>query len=165
MKNYQSLPKIIFPTENQQQLRRAIEEIERDPFATMEERNELLQDLAVNYRKEGLYRNYLNPVIEKAEELSGLFENIGNPADAAEQNADLKTEMADRMHTFESEFQAYNPLMRKFLINEFNADLLMPDGDLESLLVQYQWIAMEYGVIRHSIFLQLAVGWTKRDCI
>jgi lysine-N-methylase len=39
--------------------------------------------------------------------------------------------MADRMHAFESEFQAYNPLMRKFLINEFNADLLMPDGDLE----------------------------------
>ena len=112
----------------------------------MEERNELLQDLAVNYRKEGLYRNYLNPVIEKAEELSGLFENIGNPADAAGQSADLETEMADRMHAFESEFQAYNPLMRKFLINEFNADLLMQDGDLESLLVQYQWIAMEYGV-------------------
>ncbi len=61
-----------FSTENQQQLRRAIEEIERDPFATMEERNELLQDLAVNYRKEGLYRNYLNPVIEKAEEFSGV---------------------------------------------------------------------------------------------
>ena len=150
-----------FSKENQQQLRRAIEEIERDPFATMEERNELLQDLAVNYRKEGLYRNYLNPVIEKAEELSGLFENIGNPADAPEQNADLETEMADRMHAFESEFQAYNPLMRKFLINEFNADLLMPDGDLESLLVQYQWIAMEYGVIRHSIFLRwlLAIFW------
>ena len=102
-----------FSTENQQQLRRAIAEIEHDPFATMEERNELLQDLAVNYRKEGLYRNYLNPVIEKAEELSGLFENIGNPADAAEQNADLETEMADRMHAFESEFQAYNPLMTK----------------------------------------------------
>ncbi len=89
------MPKIIF-AQKIQQLRRAIEEIERDPFATMEERNELLQDLAVNYRKEGLYRNYLNPVIEKAEELSGLFENIGNPADAAEQNADLKTEMADQ---------------------------------------------------------------------
>lgn len=150
-----------FSKENQQQLRRAIEEIERDPFATMEERNELLQDLAVNYRKEGLYRNYLNPVIEKAEELSGLFENIGNPADAAEQNADLETEMADRMHAFESEFQAYNPLMRKFLINEFNADLLIPDGDLESLLVQYQWIAMEYGVIRHSIFLRWLLDGQK----
>lgn len=151
-----------FSTENQQQLRRAIEEIERDPFATMEERNELLQDLAVNYRKEGLYRNYLNPVIEKAEELSGLFENIGNPADAPEQNADLETEMADRMHAFESEFQAYNPLMRKFLINEFNADLLMPDGDLESLLVQYQWIAMEYGVIKHSIFLRWLLDGQKK---
>ena len=74
--------------------------------------------------------------------MSACGENIGNPADAAEQNADLETEMADRMHAFESEFQAYNPLMRKFLINEFNADLLMPDGDLESLLVQYQWIGI-----------------------
>ena len=150
-----------FSEENQLQLRRAIAEKERDSFATIEERNELLQDLAVNYRKEGLYRNYLNPVIEKAEELSGLFENIGNPADAAGQSADLETEMADRMHAFESEFQAYNPLMRKFLINEFNADLLMPDGDLESLLVQYQWIAMEYGVIRHSIFLRWLLDGQK----
>jgi lysine-N-methylase len=86
-----------FSTENQQQLRRAIAEIERDPFATMEERNELLQDLAVNYRKEGLYRNYLNPVIEKAEELSGLFENIGNPADAAKQCIQDNPELADEL--------------------------------------------------------------------
>ena len=150
-----------FSEENQLQLRRAIAEKERDSFATIEERNELLQDLAVNYRKEGLYRNYLNPVIEKAEELSGLFENMENPADVVGQDADLETEMADRMHAFESKFQAYNPLMRKFLINEFNADLLMPDGDLESLLVQYQWIAMEYGVIRHSIFLRWLLDGQK----
>lgn len=150
-----------FSEENQLQLRRTIAEKERDSFATIEERNELLQDLAVNYRKEGLYRNYLNPVIEKAEELSSLFENMENPADVVGQDADLETEMADRMHAFESEFQAYNPLMRKFLINEFNADLLMPDGDLESLLVQYQWIAMEYSVIKHSIFLRWLLDGQK----
>lgn len=150
-----------FSEENQLQLRRAIAEKERDSFATIEERNELLQDLAVNYRKEGLYRNYLNLVIEKAEELSGLFENMENPADVVGQDADLETEMADRMHAFESKFQAYNPLMRKFLINEFNADLLMPDGDLESLLVQYQWIAMEYSVIKHSIFLRWLLDGQK----
>ena len=150
-----------FSEENQLQLRRAIAEKERDSFATIEERNELLQDLAVNYRKEGLYRNYLNPVIEKAEELSSLFENMENPADVVGQDADLETEMADRMHAFESEFQAYNPLMRKFLINEFNVDLLMPDGDLESLLVQYQWIAMEYSVIKHSIFLRWLLDGQK----
>lgn len=150
-----------FSEENQLQLRRAIAEKERDSFATIEERNELLQDLAVNYRKEGLYRNYLNPVIEKAEELSSLFENMENPADVVGQDADLETEMADRMHAFESEFQAYNPLMRKFLINEFNADLLMPEGDLESLLVQYQWIAMEYSVIKHSIFLRWLLDGQK----
>ena len=165
-KNQPITPELVeeyFSPETLQQLRTAITQAKStiSLLETWEECNELLQDLAVNYRKEGLYRNYLNPVIEKAEELSGLFENIGNPADAAEQNADLKTEMADRMHAFESEFQAYNPLMRKFLINEFNADLLMPDGDLESLLVQYQWIAMEYGVIRHSIFLRWLLDGQK----
>ena len=41
------------------------------------------------------------------------------------------------------------------------SDLLMPDGDLESLLVQYQWIAMEYGVIRHSIFLRWLLDGQK----
>lgn len=40
----------------------------------------------------------------------------------------------------------------------------MPEGDLESLLVQYQWIAMEYGVIRHSIFLRWLLDG-QRDCI
>ncbi len=44
------------------------------------------------------YTGIIRRSCEKAEELSGLFENIGNPADAAEQNADLETEMADRMH-------------------------------------------------------------------
>ena len=165
-KNQPITPELVeeyFSPETLQQLRTAITQAKStiSSLETWEECNELLQDLAVNYRKEGLYRNYLNPVIEKAEELSGLFENIGNPADAAGQSADLETEMADRMHVFESEFQAYNPLMRKFLINEFNADLLMPDGDLESLLVQYQWIAMEYGVIRHSIFLRWLLDGQK----
>lgn len=40
----------------------------------MDECNELLQDLAVNYRKEGLYRKYLEPVMELAEELSEEYE-------------------------------------------------------------------------------------------
>ena len=62
---------------------------------------------------------------------------------------------------FESEFQAYNPLMRNSHQLSY-ADLLMPDGDLESLLVQYQWIAMEYGVIKHSIFLRWLLDGQKK---
>ena len=56
------------------QLEHAINEIELPVLDTMDECNELLQDLAVNYRKEGLYRKYLEPVIELAEELSEEYE-------------------------------------------------------------------------------------------
>ena len=31
----------------------------------------------------------------------------------------------------------------------------MPDGDLESMVIQMQWIAMEYAVIRHSLFPEM----------
>ena len=49
--------------------------------------------------------------------------------------------------------------MRNFLLNEIWSDLLLPDSDLEGMVVQYQWIAMEYSVIRHCIFLHwLLVG-------
>lgn len=55
------------------QLEHAINEIELPVLDTMDECNELLQDLAVNYRK-GLYRKYLEPVMELAEELSEEYE-------------------------------------------------------------------------------------------
>ena len=56
------------------QLERAISEIDLPVLDTMDECNELLQDLAVNYWKEGLYRKYLEPVTELAEELSEEYE-------------------------------------------------------------------------------------------
>ena len=40
------------------------------------------------------------------------------------------------------------------------SDLLMPDGDLESMVIQMQWIAMEYTMIRHSLFLK----WMQDGC-
>lgn len=128
-----------FSDESEKQLVKAIRELASDPAATMEEQNELLQDLAVNYRKEGLYQNYLDPVIDAAEELSEHYEDLDLPR------------LSD---AFAMEFDRYEPLMKKFLKNEMLSDLYPPDGDIESMMVHFQWIAMEYAVIRHSIFLQ-----------
>ena len=128
-----------FSDESEKQLVKAIRELASDPAATMEEQNELLQDLAVNYRKEGLYQNYLDPVIDAAEELSEHYEDLDLPR------------LSD---AFAVEFNRYEPLMKKFLKNEMLSDLFSPDGDIESMMVHFQWITMEYAVIRHSIFLQ-----------
>lgn len=128
-----------FSDESEKQLVKAIRELASDPAATMEEQNELLQDLAVNYRKEGLYQNYLDPVIDAAEDLSEHYEDLDLPR------------LSD---AFAVEFNRYEPLMKKFLKNEMLSDLFSPDGDIESMMVHFQWIAMEYAVIRHSIFLQ-----------
>ena len=61
--------------------------------------------------------------------------------------------MRDSLQQFADTFAAYEPLMRKFLQNEIYSDLLVPDGSLDSMIVALQWIAMEYAVIRHAIFL------------
>ena len=34
------------------------------------------------------------------------------------------------------------------------SDLLLPGSDLDNVLVQMQWIALEYAAFRHSIFLR-----------
>ena len=47
----------------------------------------------------------------------------------------------------------YQPLMRRFLLTELYADSLKPEGNLEEMVVQVQWIAMEYATIRHAVFL------------
>ena len=44
--------------------------------------------------------------------------------------------------------------------NELFSDLLIPDGDLESMVIQMQWTAMEYTMIRHSLFLK----WKQDRC-
>ena len=126
-----------FSGESVAQLREAIAQIPMDELDSMDECNELLQDLAVNYQKEGLYKKYLDPILLQAKQLSETY-----AADT----------MCEDLQLFEKQFRQWQPLLRKFLLNEFYSDLLVPDGDLESMIVSMQWIGMEYAVIRHSVF-------------
>ena len=76
-KNQPITPELVeeyFSPETLQQLRTAITQAKStiSSLETWEECNELLQDLAVNYRKEGLYEKFLTPVITQAEYYSRI---------------------------------------------------------------------------------------------
>lgn len=120
------------------ELSKTIDGIKKTLQYSIEERNELLLDLAENYRREGLYEKYLEPVAQLAEQLS-------------EQG--INEEVVKEWQEFEVQFLKYQPLMRRFLLTELYADSLKPEGNLEEMVVQVQWIAMEYAAIRHVVFL------------
>lgn len=133
-----------FSAASREQLSKALADIQLPPLDTLEECNELLQDLAVNYQKEGLYPGYLNPVISRAEDLSEGY--------------DAKA-LSAQWAAFQKAFRAFHPLLFRYLENELYSGLLLPgngmDGTgMESLLLHLQWIALTYTVVRHSLFLR-----------
>lgn len=130
------------------QLEAAIRDMETDVVDTFYECSELFLDLVENYRKEGLYEKHLE-----------------KPAKIAEQNlaGELLTEdeIEAKWHEFLPVWQEYEPLWRNFLLEEIYADCLMPQGDLESMVMKLQWIAMEYVIIRQMVFLR----WQQKGLV
>lgn len=120
------------------ELHKAIFSASPAPEDTIIEDNEILQDLAVNYQKEGLYQSYLNPVLADAE---ALAENYGTET------------LTRQWETFLQSLKGFHQLLKNVLANELFSDLLIPGGDLESVLVQMQWMALEYAAVRQSLFL------------
>lgn len=105
---------------------------------TIIEDNEILQDLAVNYQKEGLYQSYLTPVLAQAERLTDAY---GTAA------------LSDQWKNFNHVWEEFHPLLKNVLANELFSDLLIPGGNLESMIIQMQWLALEYAAVRQSLFL------------
>ena len=134
-----------FSEDTLKQLQEAIFKVELPELDTFEECNELLLDISENYRKEGLYKKYLDPVTSLAEQISEEYD---------------ENEMIDKWTAFKKELAQYDQLIRNFLANEMFSDLVMPDGDLQQTVIRMQWIAMEYTVIRQSIFLK----WMQDGC-
>ncbi len=127
-----------FSPETVMQLSDAIRQMDFSLEDMLYECNELLQDLSVNYEKEGLYTRFLTPLLSLAAEISdGTSDN----------------DLTNKWKNFHSELEKYEPLLRAFLSNEIFADLLLPEGDLDSMLIHMQWIGMEYAAIRYGLFL------------
>ncbi len=127
-----------FSPETLMQLSDAIRQMDFSLEDMLYECNELLQDLSVNYEKEGLYTRFLTPLLSLAAEIS---------------DGTSGKNLADSWKDFHSELEKYEPLLRAFLSNEIFADLLLPEGNLDSMIIHMQWIGMEYAAIRYGLFL------------
>ena len=141
--------KLLVTSKILQEITEAVANVELPMEYTFEERNELFLDLSVNYRREGLYKEFLEPLAEEAEWISKRFSEQGESA--------WKSDLQEKVTEFENHMKKYNGFMKRFLASEIFADVLGEDGDLESMVVKFQWLSLEYAVIRQALFLH----WLK----
>lgn len=114
----------------------------KDAVASIEEQNALFLDITENYRKEGRYQGLLNPLYAMAEQLSHEFEE----ADA------IRMDEISALHA--EVVAAYAPLLRNYLVAEAFATLLIPGCTLRDMVLQFEWMIMEYVLIVHAMVLQ-----------
>ena len=115
----------------------------KDAQASIEEQNALFLDITENYRKEGRYQGLLNPLYMMAEQLSREFQD----ADAA------RMDVVCALHA--EVVVAYAPLLRNYLVAEAFATLLIPGCTLRDMVLQFEWMIMEYVLIVHAMVLEI----------
>lgn len=123
----------------------------KDAQASIEEQNALFLDITENYRKEGRYQGLLNPLYAMAEQLSQKFEE----ADAARMD-EICALRADVV-------AAYAPLLRNYLVAEAFATLLIPGCTLRDMVLQLEWMIMEYVLIVHAMVLEILSERDTKD--
>ncbi|MDD6571275.1 MAG: flagellin lysine-N-methylase [Thermoflexaceae bacterium] len=106
---------------------------------TFDEDNELWLDMVENYRKEGLYTEYIGNLSELAEKLLETYD---------------RKNIQENLAGFLKYFREYENLFRNFLISEFFTNMLLPEADMEEMVIMMQWIAMEFVLIRQGLFLK-----------
>ena len=115
----------------------------KDAQASIEEQNALFLDITDNYRKEGRYQGLLNPLYAMAEQLSREFEEA-EPA---------RMDVVCALHA--EVVVAYAPLLRNYLVAEAFATLLIPGCTLRDMVLQFEWMIMEYVLIVHAMVLEI----------
>lgn len=123
----------------------------KDAQASIEEQNALFLDITENYRKEGRYQGLLNPLYAMAEQLSREFQE----ADAA------RMDVVCALHA--EVVAAYAPLLRNYLVAEAFATLLIPGCTLRDMVLQLEWMIMEYVLIVHAMVLEILCEKDEED--
>lgn len=132
------------------ELNTAMEDIHIPDEDTFIECNELLQDLSVNYRKEGLYTAFLKPLLTEACRYSNIYSQSDNNS------------MSHTLQTLQKQFYSlltdYDIVFRNYLANELFSDLISPETAstkkiIEHMIIKMQWIMIEYTAIRQNLFL------------
>lgn len=117
----------------------AIQNMEFSAIDSLLESNELFLDVVENYRKQGLYVGYLESIAQLAETLEADYEE-----------EELLAKQAD----FEQVLVKEQMLLKHYLLAEIISNSLMPESDFQDMVVAFEWIVMEYSVIRQALFLK-----------
>ena len=126
------------------ELKEKIKEVSGDYEDTVVEQNELFLDMVDNYRKKKLYLDIIEPLSKLASE--------------------YEDEKSDELLADRCEFDGYinkkafndksfSGLMNLLIKEEIYSTLYLPDGDLYSMTMKLQWIAITYSVILQALFL------------
>lgn len=140
-----------FSDQTLNELNTAMEDIHIPDEDTFIECNELLQDLSVNYRKEGLYTAFLQPVLTEACKYSNIYSQSDNNS--------ISRTLQTSQKQFDSMLTDYDIVFRNYLANELFSDLISPEAAsstkkiIEHMIIKMQWIMIEYTAIRQSLFL------------
>lgn len=124
--------------ENRKELITAIRDIPIEKDEVFMERNEILQDITVNYQSQHLYERYLCRWLPLADHIS---------------NEEQPQKYQKDQEEFQVAWKPFERLMRNYLIQEIFTNLWIPGSDRDSMMLQMEWIAMEVGVMYHTIFL------------
>ena len=99
-----------FSDQTLNELNTAMEDIHIPDEDTFIECNELLQDLSVNYRKEGLYTAFLQPVLTEACKYSNIYSQSDNNS--------ISRTLQTSQKQFGSMLTDYDIVFRNYLANE-----------------------------------------------
>lgn len=125
------------------ELKKTITDMDRSQYDTLNECNELMLDLIDNYLKEGVYKDHLELMEKEALDLETILEG----------KEDIPENELQILDDFNKEWEQYKMLIKKAIAQEFYGELISEDLDLEFMLVKFQWIVMEYCLIKHFAFL------------
>lgn len=128
-------PQEIFGEDVLAQVKEAIRQVPASEDDSFYEQNELLLDLAENYRQKHMYSEDLEPIAMRAQ----AYE---------EQLPAMEHRMA-----FAQIWKQHEAQMRLLVAEEIYASLLLPEGDCYSMTMKLQWLTMEYAVIRQWNYL------------
>ncbi len=112
-----------------------IEQISVNSRESYSECNELFMDIAVNYKKQDLYYDFLEEIYAQAEQLSE------------------QTDAWDDCQEFEQIMMEYQGLIRNYLVNEILGNLYFKDYTVGEMMIAFQWIGIVYVSIRQALYL------------
>lgn len=117
-----------------------LKNIEDSLLDTFYEDNELLLDIAENYRKKKIYSNYLEPIATHAAQYEQIIKQ-------------KHTLVEGKIGQFSIIWKKHEENLRKLICEELYSSLLLPNSALYCMIMKMEWLTLEYVTIRQWMFL------------